>query len=173
MPGLLSYSMYVPFFGSYAYLCDIQAIQTIEDVSARDPLVDLLESIESILKHLDIYTKISPTRAMTDIVVKTFVELLSILALATKFTKQGQPGEFLLDDVLPDSTQPEKFMRHSGGYEEMVLERLDRLTLDEARMTAAQSFEVVYGLVQNMRVALDGKQADSTCHPVAVEFSSF
>jgi hypothetical protein len=77
-----------------------------DDVGARDQLIDLLESIESFLKHLDIYTKISPTTAMTDIVVKTFVELLSILALATKLTKhwQGQPGWFFLADVLPDST---------------------------------------------------------------------
>jgi hypothetical protein len=42
---------------------------------------------------------------------------------------------------------------------EAVLQRLDRLTLDEARTTAAQTLEVVYGLVQNMRVVMDGKQA--------------
>ena len=41
---------------------------------------------------------------------------------------------------------------------ETVLQRLDRLTLDEARTTAAQTLEVVYGLVQNMRVVMDGKQ---------------
>jgi hypothetical protein len=40
---------------------------------------------------------------------------------------------------------------------EAVLQRLDRLTLDEARTTAAQTLEVVYGLVQNMRVVMDGK----------------
>jgi hypothetical protein len=42
----------------------------------------------------------------------------------------------------------------------MVLERLDRLTLDEGRITAPQILEVVYGLVQNMRVVLDGEQTD-------------
>ena len=41
---------------------------------------------------------------------------------------------------------------------EAVLQRLDRLTLDEARTTAAQTLEVVYGLVQNMRVIMDGEQ---------------
>ena len=40
----------------------------------------------------------------------------------------------------------------------VVLQRLDRLTLDEAQTTAAQNLEVVYGLVQNMRVVMDGKQ---------------
>ena len=41
---------------------------------------------------------------------------------------------------------------------EVVLQRLDRLTQDEARTTAAQTLEVVYGLVQNMRGVLDGKR---------------
>ena len=45
-----------------------------------------------------------------------------------------------------------------GGNEvEAVLRRLDRLSQDEARTTAAQTLEVVYGLVQNMRVVMDGK----------------
>jgi len=41
---------------------------------------------------------------------------------------------------------------------EAVLQRLDRLTLDQAQTTAAQSLEVIYGLVQNMRVVMDGEQ---------------
>jgi len=40
---------------------------------------------------------------------------------------------------------------------EGVLQRLDRLTMDEARTTAAQTLEVVYGLTQNMRLVLDGE----------------
>ena len=40
---------------------------------------------------------------------------------------------------------------------EAVLHRLDRLTQDEARTTAAQTLEIVYGLVQNMRVVMDGE----------------
>jgi hypothetical protein len=39
---------------------------------------------------------------------------------------------------------------------EAVLQRIDRLTLDEARTTAAQTLQVVYGLVQNMRSVIDG-----------------
>ena len=42
---------------------------------------------------------------------------------------------------------------------EAVLQRLDRLTVDEARSTTAQTLEVVYGLAQNMRVVMDGEQA--------------
>ena len=40
---------------------------------------------------------------------------------------------------------------------EAMLQRIDRLTLDEARTTAAQTLEVVYGLVQNMRAVIDGE----------------
>ena len=42
---------------------------------------------------------------------------------------------------------------------EAILQRLDRLTQDEARTTAAQTLEVVHGLVQNMRMIIDGEQA--------------
>ena len=39
-----------------------------------------------------------------------------------------------------------------------MLQRLDRLTLDEARITAAQTLEVVYGLIRNIKVVMDGEQ---------------
>jgi hypothetical protein len=37
-----------------------------------------------------------------------------------------------------------------------VLQRLDRLTHEEARMTVAQTLEVVYGLMCNMKIVMDG-----------------
>jgi len=51
---------------------------------------------------------------------------------------------------------------------EAVLQRLDRLTVDEARTAAAQTLEVVYGLVQNMKVVIDGEQTHLTCLLLAV-----
>ena len=36
-----------------------------------------------------------------------------------------------------------------------MLQRLDRLMQDEARKTAAQTLQVVYGLVHNMRIVMD------------------
>jgi hypothetical protein len=38
-----------------------------------------------------------------------------------------------------------------------VLHRLDRLTLDESRATAAQTLEVVHGLVKNLREVMSGE----------------
>ena len=55
----------------------------------------------------------------------------------------------------------EKLVKNLLGGEkdvEAVLQRLDRLTQEEARTTAAQTLEVVYGLIQNMRVVMDGEQ---------------
>ena len=40
---------------------------------------------------------------------------------------------------------------------EDVLQRLDRLTSDEARATAAQTLKVVYGLVGNMKTVMDSE----------------
>jgi hypothetical protein len=52
-----------------------------------------------------------------------------------------------------------KFVKKGfGGKDvEAILQRLDRLTQDEARTTAAQSLEVVHGLVQKMSVVMDGE----------------
>jgi hypothetical protein len=41
---------------------------------------------------------------------------------------------------------------------EATLQRLDRLTLDESRATAAQTLEVVYGLVRQRKVVMDGEK---------------
>jgi hypothetical protein len=54
----------------------------------------------------------------------------------------------------------EKLMKKLRGENdiESTLQRLDRLTLDEARATAAQTLEVVYGLVRHKRVVMDGER---------------
>ena len=55
--------------------------------------------------------------------------------------------------------KPEKLLKKLLGDKdiEAVLLRLDRLTLDEARITATQTLEIVYGLIRNMRVVMDGE----------------
>jgi hypothetical protein len=67
--------------------------------SSYDALVDLLESIEHFLSRLDIYTKVPSTGAMTEIIVKIMVELISTLALVTKQIKQGRPSKFAITDM--------------------------------------------------------------------------
>ena len=64
------------------------------------------------------------------------------------------------------STQnTEEFVKKIIGENEIntVLRRLDRLTLDEARATGAQTLEVVYGLVHNRRAIMDGENTVVPC----------
>ena len=59
----------------------------------------------------------------------------------------------------------EKFAKKLLGDSEIesVLQRLDRLTQDEARMTAAQTLGVVHGLVGNMKVVMEGTERLVNC----------
>ena len=69
---------------------------------------------------------------------------------------------------------PEKIAKKLFGENdvEAVLQRLDRLTQEEARTAAAQTLEVVYGLFVNMRVFIDGKQIYLACQPQVVDHPS-
>ena len=57
----------------------------------------------------------------------------------------------------------EKFAKKLLGESEIeaVLQRLDRLTQEEGRVTVAQTLEVVYGLMNIVKVVMDGKQSFS------------
>ena len=46
---------------------------------------------------------------------------------------------------------------------EAILQRLDRLTQDEAQTSAVQTLEVVHGLVRNINVVMDGEETYSAC----------
>jgi uncharacterized protein YpuA (DUF1002 family) len=52
---------------------------------------------------------------------------------------------------------------------EAMVQRLDRLTQDEARQTVAQILKVVHGLVENMKVIMDGEQIHQARPPPGVE----
>jgi len=121
--------------------------------SSYDALLELFECLGSFLKRLEIYTTIPPNAIMTEVIVKIMLELLSVLALASKQIKQGRFKKFT-----------KKLLGESEI--ETVLQRLDRLTQDEARMTVAQTLGVVHGLVGNIRVVMeDGKvSTDSIRH---------
>jgi hypothetical protein len=111
------------------------------------------------LKRLEIYITIPPTAMMTDIVVRIMLEVLSVLALATKQMKQGRFSEWAITHTFPMAQcAAEKFAKKLLGDSEIeaVLQRLDRLTQDEARMTVAQTLGVVHGLVGNMKVVMEG-----------------
>ncbi len=65
-----------------------------KDASAsRDKLIDIFNRIERFFHRLEIYTSITPTTAMTDIIVEIMVEVLTILAITTKEVKRGRFSE--------------------------------------------------------------------------------
>jgi hypothetical protein len=89
------------------------------------------------------------------------VQLLSVLALATKQVKEGRFSKHTITDTLiMAKLAAEKFAKKLLGDSEIeaVLQRLDRLTQDEARMTIAQTLGVVHGLVGNIKVVMEGAE---------------
>ena len=87
------------------------------------------------------------------------VELLSVLALATKQIKQGRFSKYVVTYTLSMTQRAsEKFTKKLMGESEIeaVLQRLDRLTQEEARMTVAETLGIVHGLVGNMKVVMEG-----------------
>ena len=62
----------------------------------------------------------------------------------------------------------EKFAKKMLGDSEIeaTVQRLDRLTQDEARMTVAQTLGVVHGLVGNVKVIMEGTQCLHNCSQV-------
>ena len=51
---------------------------------------------------------------------------------------------------------------------EAVLQRLNRLTQDEARMTVAQTLGVIHGLVGNMKVVMEGTECLYNCSQTSI-----
>jgi hypothetical protein len=89
------------------------------------------------------------------------VQLLSVLALAMKQVKEGRFSKHsVTDTVLMAKFAAEKFAKKLLGDSEIeaLLQRLDRLTQDEARMTIAQTLGVVHGLVGNIKVVMEGAE---------------
>jgi hypothetical protein len=90
---------------------------------------------------------------MTEAIVKIMLELLSVLAQASKQIKQGRFSEYAIA-FIPSMTQcaVEKFTNKLLGKNEIgtVLQRLDRLTQEEALAVA------VHGLVANVETVTGG-----------------
>ncbi|KAI9432204.1 hypothetical protein H4582DRAFT_1122284 [Lactarius indigo] len=105
-----------------------------KDVAAsHDILIDIFERIENFFKRLEAYTEVPQTTAMTDVIVKIMVEVLSIFAIATKEIRQGRAKKF--------------FKRLVGGQDiKDALQKLDKLTQEEARMATAQVLKLTHNI---------------------------
>ena len=56
-------------------------------------LIDIFVRIEGFFNRLESYTSVPPTAAMTDVIVKIMIEILSILGIATKEIRQGRSSK--------------------------------------------------------------------------------
>ncbi|KAH8979310.1 hypothetical protein EDB92DRAFT_1821088 [Lactarius akahatsu] len=126
-----------------------------KDVSdSHDILINIFERIENFFKRLEIYTETPQTAAMTDVIVKIMVEVLSIFAIATKEIKQGRG---------------KKFIKKLAGRRDIedALERLDKLTREEAQMATTEVLRLTRSINDKMESANKGDSVliYSTHHP--------
>lgn len=70
--------------------------------------------LEKFLSRLSIYTKVPPTLALTNVLVKILVEFLSTLAIVTKQVKENRFSELVLVGMTLES------MKHRRIYEEAL-----------------------------------------------------
>ncbi|KAF8499626.1 hypothetical protein F5888DRAFT_1684074 [Russula emetica] len=72
-------------------------LSTAKDIHAdQDTLFEMFERIEEFFRRLDTYTEVAPNQGMVDTITAIMVEVLNILAIATKEIKQGRMGKSLL-----------------------------------------------------------------------------
>ncbi|KAH9013549.1 hypothetical protein EDB84DRAFT_892851 [Lactarius hengduanensis] len=103
-----------------------------KDVAAsQDILIDIFGRIESFFVRLDIYTGVPLTPAMTDKMVQITVEILNILATATKEMEQSRA---------------KRFLKKVAGWTDLEdgLKKLDKLTNEEVVMASVQVLKVTH-----------------------------
>jgi len=71
--------------------------QAAKDVRAsQDTLIDIFEHMENFFRRLEVYTEMTPTTEMINMIMKIMVEVVMILGIATKEIRQGRTSEFFI-----------------------------------------------------------------------------
>jgi hypothetical protein len=93
--------------------------------------------------------------------MKILFELILVLALATRQAKHGRLREsaFVVVAVAHSTLEniKERWLEEEDIWR--VRRRLGRLTQDETQMTVAYNMEVVYGLISNIKMLMDGARS--------------
>ena len=116
-------------------------------IGSQGILIDIFGRIESVFVRLEIYTGVPLTPKMTDKMVQITVEILDILAIATKEMKQSRASEFDLRFRVHDTDiVSEKFVKRVIGRTDLEdgMKTLDRLTNEEVVMASAQLLKVAH-----------------------------
>ena len=102
--------------------------------------------MECFFKRLEKYIKVRPTAALTDVIVKIMVEVLSILGIVTKEIGQGKLSKSFrhLDIYAKFDVRAERFFKKLVGMKDVedALQRMDKLTQEEALMAAAEGLTI-------------------------------
>jgi hypothetical protein len=130
-------------------------LKAAKDVGAsKGTLVALFERIEMFFKRLETYVEVPLTVVMTDLIVKIMVEVLGVLAIATKGLRQGTASESIGENTphVADS-HLERYLNKLAGRTpvEDALGRLDKLTQEEALMAAAQLLKIANNINDNVK----------------------
>ncbi|KAH9039450.1 hypothetical protein EDB83DRAFT_1718302 [Lactarius deliciosus] len=115
-----------------------------KDVAASEEiLVDIFGRIHSFFSRLDIYTRVPLTPAMTDKMVEITVEVLDILATATKEMKESRA---------------KKFVKRVTGRTDLEdgLKKLDKLTNEESLLASAQLLKITHDIHNVVTAVADG-----------------
>ncbi|KAH9017547.1 hypothetical protein EDB84DRAFT_691187 [Lactarius hengduanensis] len=97
--------------------------------ASHGAIIDLFERVESFFKRLGVYTQVSLTTEMAEVLVKIVIELLSILSIATKEVKRRRAKIF-----------SRKLLGRTDI--EDALKRLDSLIQEEFQMVTALILKV-------------------------------
>ena len=93
--------------------------------------------------------------------MNTMTELLSILALATKQLKESRLSKWIAPDVSVTSQSGietyGKILLGDRGVLDTV-QKLDKLTREEAQMTGTQILKVTHDLMNYMKTVMDGEE---------------
>ncbi|KAH9969668.1 hypothetical protein BC827DRAFT_22708 [Russula dissimulans] len=117
--------------------------------ASQGALVDLSGRIENFFRRIESYTDVPPTAAMLDIIIKIMIEVLSMLAVATKEIKQGRAKKYI-----------QKLMGKNDI--DNALKRLDTLTQEEVRIATAEVLKVMRGTDQNVKAILNDRKEIKT-----------
>jgi hypothetical protein len=96
--------------------------------------------------RLEQYIHVRPSAAMTDVIVKIMVEVITILGIVTKEVGQGRTSmSFLVDFYIRKiDLRAERYLKILVGRKDIenALQRLDKLTREEVRMAAAEALTI-------------------------------
>jgi hypothetical protein len=138
-----------------------------DDSSSRDKLIDAFTRIEHFFQRLEIYINIKPSVAMTKMIVDIMVEVLNVLALATKEVKRERLSELMSHKftIRYSYFYLERVFRRLAGNTDLEdsLQTLDSLTRAEAQMASTEQLRIAHiidGRVESVQGDVQGARAD-------------